>query len=128
MDPVKPRIRRECFLTIGATADFPQLLAAAVAEPTLQKLRDLGFTNLTLQVGELADYFLRIKPDDSKGINIRHFAFNKNGLQDEMRKCQAKPGVSEEGVVVCHAGKLLCLIFRTSRQNDTDFLKGLAPF
>ncbi|RDL37874.1 UDP-N-acetylglucosamine transferase subunit ALG13 [Venustampulla echinocandica] len=104
MEPVKRRMRRECFLTIGATADFPQLLAAAVSDPTLQKLRDLGFTDLTLQVGELADYFLQIKPVDSKGINIRHFAFNKHGLQDEMRKCQAKPGVSEEGIVICHAG------------------------
>ncbi|KAF4636364.1 hypothetical protein G7Y89_g1732 [Cudoniella acicularis] len=97
-------IHRECFVSIGATANFPELLAAAVSEGTLKKLKELNYTDLTLQVGGLVDYFHQIKPEDDNGINIKYFAFNKHGLEHEMKKCQAKEGESAEGLVVCHAG------------------------
>lgn len=100
-------MQREIFVTTGATADFPDLVANAVSDGTLQTLSDLGFTHLTIQGGKLADYFKGIEPTDTKGINIRFFDFNKNGLHQQMRACQAKDGVSEEGLVVCHAGKMI---------------------
>jgi UDP-N-acetylglucosamine transferase subunit ALG13 len=98
-------MRREIFVTTGATADFRDLVANAVSDETLKTLADLSFTHLTIQGGKLGDYYESIKPKDTKGINIRFFDFNKNGLHQEMRACQAKKGASEEGLVVCHAGK-----------------------
>jgi len=98
-------MRREIFVTTGATADFPDLVANAVSDETLKTLSELSFTHLTIQGGKLGDYFEVIKPKDTKGINMRFFDFNKDGLHQEMRACQAKKGVSEEGLVVCHAGK-----------------------
>ncbi|TVY34130.1 UDP-N-acetylglucosamine transferase subunit [Lachnellula subtilissima] len=97
-------MHREIFVTTGATADFQDLLANAVSDETLQALSDLSFTHLTIQGGKLGDYFQEIKPENTRGVNIRFFDFNKNGLQQEMKACQAREGVSEEGLVVCHAG------------------------
>lgn len=97
-------LRKECFVTIGATADFPQLLTAAVSDETLTKLKSLNYTDLTLQVGKSETYFHQIKPVDDKGINIKYFAFKSKGLENELKRCKAKEGVSDEGVVVCHAG------------------------
>ncbi|TVY81783.1 UDP-N-acetylglucosamine transferase subunit alg13, partial [Lachnellula suecica] len=97
-------MHREIFVTTGATADFPDLLANAVSDETLKTLSDLSFTRLTIQGGKLEEYFQKIKPQDTRGIDIKFFDFNKNGLHREMMACQAKNGVSEEGLVVCHAG------------------------
>ena len=105
---------KECLITIGATAKFPELIEAALSEDCLQKLAGNGFTHLNVQYGDLKDHFSRLKPADTKGLNIRGFGFNKSGLNAEIRACQAKPGVSEEGLVICHAGislKLLVLGF-----------------
>jgi UDP-N-acetylglucosamine transferase subunit ALG13 len=98
-------MRREIFVTTGATADFEELVANAVSDNTLTTLSELSFTHLTIQGGKLGEYFESIKPKDTRGITIRFFDFNKNGLHQEMRACQAKKGVSEEGLVVCHAGE-----------------------
>lgn len=100
-------MHREIFVTTGATADFQDLLANAVSDETLQALSDLSFTHLTIQGGKLGDYFQGIKPRNTKGVSVRFFDFNKNGLQQEMKACQAREGVSEEGLVVCHAGKMV---------------------
>ncbi|CAG8958935.1 hypothetical protein HYFRA_00012932 [Hymenoscyphus fraxineus] len=107
-------MRRECFVTIGATAKFEDLVAAAVSEQTLIKLKELGYTHLTVQVGDLEDYFKQIRPQDTKGIIVQHFTFDKDGLAHYMKKCKANPGPdggsingftpSEEGLIICHAG------------------------
>ncbi|CAG8978163.1 hypothetical protein HYALB_00012025 [Hymenoscyphus albidus] len=107
-------MRRECFVTIGATAKFEDLVAAAVSEQTLTKLKELGYTHLTVQVGDLEDYFKRIRLQDTKGIIVNHFNFDKDGLAHYMKKCRANPGPdggsingltpSEEGLIICHAG------------------------
>lgn len=98
------QLRRECFVTIGATAGFEALLAAAVSEQTLLRLKKFNYTHLTVQVGELESFFNQTKPEDTQGIVIKSFTFKKDGLTHNMKKCRAKPGVSEEGLVVCHAG------------------------
>ncbi|KAG9238083.1 glycosyltransferase family 28 C-terminal domain-containing protein [Amylocarpus encephaloides] len=97
-------LHKECFLTIGATANFTQLLKQAVTEEVLSVLKEQGFTDLTLQVGNSHAYFTKIKPEETAGINIEYFDFNPHGLTYEMKKCQAKEGVSKEGLVVSHAG------------------------
>ena len=98
-------MHRQCFVTVGATADFKELLAAAVSPEILQSLADKDFTHLTLQVGDLYSYFMETKPTDTKGLNLQYFAFNANGLREEMSNCKAKKDVSHEGLVISHAGK-----------------------
>lgn len=79
-------------------------MAASVSEQTLLKLKKFDYTHLTIQVGDLEDFFNRTKPKDTKGIVVKSFTFKRDGLTHNMKKCRAKPGVSEEGLVICHAG------------------------
>jgi beta-1,4-N-acetylglucosaminyltransferase len=97
---------KECLITTGATAKFPELVEAALSERCLKKFVENGFTRLTFQCGDSMEEFSSLKPVDTKGLDIRGFAFNKMGLNKEIRDCQAKEGVSEEGLVICHAGQL----------------------
>ena len=46
-------------------------------------------------------------PVDLKGLDIEAFDFKAAGLNQEMRECQAKDGVSAKGLLICHAGMLL---------------------
>jgi beta-1,4-N-acetylglucosaminyltransferase len=97
-------LHKECFVTIGATAGFEDLLIAAVSNEVLETLSELGFTNLTIQCGTMNQYFSKIKPTDSRGLRITNFDFKAQGLENEMKRCQARTGVSQEGLVICHAG------------------------
>lgn len=98
---------RECFVTVGATAEFPQLIQAVLSEESLQALKESGFTKLNLQCGPSLAYFQEIKPtgNNALGLEIKAFDFNKQGLGQEMRALQPRHGVSE-GLVICHAGKI----------------------
>ena len=99
-------IKKECLITTGATAKFPELISAVLSPACLSKFAENGFTHLNFQYGDLAEHFDLYKPKaaDSKGLDIRGFDFNKSGLNKEIRACQAKEGVSEQGMVICHAG------------------------
>jgi beta-1,4-N-acetylglucosaminyltransferase len=106
MDSSQKRLlHKECFVTIGATAGFEDLLLAAVSNEVLDILAELNFTDLTIQCGTMNDYFTKIKPADNKGLRITNFGFKAQGLENEMRRCQSRKGVSEEGLVICHAGQ-----------------------
>lgn len=135
-----PPPNRACFVTIGATASFRSLLVATTSDQFIDSLLSLGYTDLTLQCGPDLEYCrellaaqaqnqqldgsqsIRQKENqeisrdnhiDIKGLKIKMFDFNKMGLGQEMRVCQAQGGKRREGVVVCHAGRF-CLLFRTS--------------
>jgi len=95
---------KECLVTIGATAKFPELIQATLSPGCLQAFADNGFTHLNFQCGDSMSSFQDLKPTDTKGLDIKAFDFNKNGLNKEMRACQAKEGVSRKGLVICHAG------------------------
>jgi hypothetical protein len=105
-------MRKECFITTGATAKFTQLIEAALTEESLQAFADNGFTHITIQCGNSLAEYENLKPVDTKGLKIRAFDFNKNGLNKEMRACQAvvkrfeedSIQVSEKGLCICHAG------------------------
>lgn len=96
---------KECFITTGATAKFTELIQAALSPECLKIFVDNGFTRLNFQCGESMSAFEALKPTDTKGLEIRGFAFNKHGLSKEMRACREKKGVSRRGLVICHAGK-----------------------
>ena len=107
---------RECFISTGATADFPKLVKAALAADFLEALQELGYTRLTLQVGNLLPYFHDIKPkvSEARGLDITAFDFNKAGLGAEMMKVKEARGRRKQGVVISHAGKLhSSVLFKT---------------
>ncbi|KAL2071583.1 hypothetical protein VTL71DRAFT_12818 [Oculimacula yallundae] len=95
---------KECFITTGATAKFTELIEAALSPECLKTFVDNGFTRVNIQCGESMSAFEQLRPTNTMGLEIRGFAFNKNGLNKEMRACQEKRGVSKKGLVICHAG------------------------
>lgn len=97
-------MRKECLITIGATAKFPELINAALSTDCLQKFQDNGFTHLNIQYGDSKELFDTLTTDPQEGLDVKGFGFNKNGLHNEMARCQAKEGISQQGLVICHAG------------------------
>ena len=99
--------QKVCFVTIGATAAFDELLRAVLASRFLQALQASGYTTLSLQYGKNGQHILadldataQTKKHD---IEVTGFDFNKQGLGREM--WAAKAGADrEEGVVISHAG------------------------
>ncbi|CAL8577660.1 N-acetylglucosaminyldiphosphodolichol N-acetylglucosaminyltransferase catalytic subunit alg13 [Xanthoria parietina] len=99
-----------CFVTIGATAAFDQLLHAVLTSQFLQTLRASGYTNLLLQYGTAGYSILKSfeaevasGEADNHGIDISGFDFNKLGLGVEMSLVKAADDRAE-GVVISHAG------------------------
>jgi hypothetical protein len=99
------QLRKECLITTGATAPFPQLISAVLQPESLKKFVDLGFTKLTFQVGTSLDYLHDIKPPSMLGMEMAAFDFNPNGLAQEMKACIQREGESQEGLVITHAGR-----------------------
>jgi beta-1,4-N-acetylglucosaminyltransferase len=108
-----PPLRRECFITVGATASFRTLFDSVLTSAFVDTLVDFGYTHVKIQCGPdmwYAKYKARIIEESReagwRGIKLALFDFNKLGLGAEMRGCKAREGKSREGVVICHAGKL----------------------
>ncbi|PQE17264.1 udp-n-acetylglucosamine transferase subunit alg13 protein [Rutstroemia sp. NJR-2017a BVV2] len=100
---------KQAFVTIGATAGFEALITETLSPLVLQTFVKEGYTKLRLQVGALIDNFdtMRPKDDAAFGLEIEAFDFDRSGLGQEMRSCQAKNGTRSEGIVISHAGKSL---------------------
>ncbi|KAL8694022.1 MAG: hypothetical protein Q9218_001260 [Villophora microphyllina] len=98
---------RVCFVTIGATAAFDQLLKAVLTPEFLQALQALGYTTLSLQYGKNGAKILAESEASRQakgyGIELSGFDFNEQGLGQEMWCCKAAEGRTE-GVVISHAG------------------------
>jgi beta-1,4-N-acetylglucosaminyltransferase len=102
-----------CFVTIGATASFDNLLKAVLERSFLEALYDAKYTDLIIQYGKeggkaIYDRFISANGESVKqdtGLEITGFDFNTNGLGQEMRKAKGDPTIdSKEGLVVSHAG------------------------
>lgn len=105
-------IRRECFVTVGATASFKGLIKAVMAPEFIAKLVELHYTRLIIQCGPDMSLFNELKEaSDTKGLDVSAFDFNKQGLGKEMRGCKGEDDRSSMGVVISHAGKYLISIF-----------------
>jgi beta-1,4-N-acetylglucosaminyltransferase len=119
-----PLLQRHCFITIGATAHFTQLLTSALSPSFLSKLSEYEYTHLTLQAGpdaSLIDEWVQ-KPQlqshlSEVGLTVRSFDYNRVGLTGEMILCRKRArgdplatalgepeALRREGVVICHAG------------------------
>ncbi|KAI9758916.1 MAG: hypothetical protein M4579_002727 [Chaenotheca gracillima] len=108
LDPSSPK--KLCFITIGATAGFDDLISASLDSSFLKALKDANYTDLLIQYGsegrKLFEKFassLEADASKSAGLNLRGFDFNKKGLGQEMRAAKGGNGCVE-GVVVSHAG------------------------
>ncbi|KAL9006555.1 MAG: hypothetical protein Q9188_000715 [Gyalolechia gomerana] len=103
-------VQKVCFVTIGATAAFDQLLKAVLTSQFLQALQALGYTSLRLQYGKNGQKILdesRIVDDLGQvtqyGIKVSGFDFDTKGLGQEMWVTKAAEDRAE-GVVISHAG------------------------
>ncbi|KAM3074674.1 N-acetylglucosaminyldiphosphodolichol N-acetylglucosaminyltransferase catalytic subunit alg13 [Clarireedia jacksonii] len=100
-------LAKQAFVTIGATAEFEALVRETLSPLVLQTFVKEGYTKLRLQVGTLMDGFDAMRPegDAAFGLEIEAFDFDRSGLGQEMRCCQAKSETRSEGIVISHAGK-----------------------
>jgi beta-1,4-N-acetylglucosaminyltransferase len=108
--------RKRCFVTIGATAPFDDLLRALFRPSFLQALHDAQYTELRVQYGREGQAVYEECTKDlmniakkGLGIEISGFSFNTDGLAEEMLSAKAHPkfqekGEAVEGAVISHAG------------------------
>ena len=100
---------KTCFITIGATATFDQLIRAALSQDFLEALQCFCYSELLLQHGSEDGAILREFNDsvtETKaryGLTVNGFSFNKDGLGQEMRAAKGQNS-EDEGVVISHAG------------------------
>ena len=112
-----PNSQKLCFVTIGATASFDNLLRAVLQPSFLQTLQDAEYTDLRIQYGTegrpIFDDFVSRNENAIKDrfkIRLTGFDFDKNGLNAEMRAVKGnglrapERGAAVEGAVISHAG------------------------
>lgn len=103
-------MRRFCFVTTGATADFDSLIRAILSPPFLEALEEDGYTDLVIQHGSsgarIFDELIAANPKISHGrhrLRISGFDFKKEGLSADMQFVKGEEG-RLPGVVISHAG------------------------
>jgi len=99
---------RHCFVTVGATAGFRQLIEK-VADPTfLAALEAMGFGSLAVQCGPDHAWFkaklAELHNSDKHGITVTSFALT-NDMRDHMLLTRGVRGQQLPGAVISHAGK-----------------------
>lgn len=99
-----------CFVTVGATASFHELVQAVLQEEFFKALHMSGYTHLLVQYGKdshtvFEDCLKRYPPGSPSrhGIEVDGFDFNHAGLDQEMRLAQ-KSENSDGGLIISHAG------------------------
>lgn len=102
------RAHKLAFLTIGATAEFPALVEAAVTPQFLKALEAQEYTELLVQYGQDGkpsfEKCQKLASQSGSSIKVSGFGIDKLGLGRYMRR--AKGGDREkEGVVISHAGQ-----------------------
>ncbi|KAK5130286.1 hypothetical protein LTR08_002246 [Meristemomyces frigidus] len=99
-----------CFVSVGATAEFPALINTALSADFLSALQSQGYTELLVQYGEDGkDAFDGLMKQaqsgvESSGLKVSGFALDKAGLGRYMRRAKGGSKTMLPGVVVCHAG------------------------
>lgn len=103
-----PLDHRRCFVTVGATASFRQLLEEIAQPSFLASLADNGFECLDVQCGPDHEWFdgtiSSLTDDEKHGIKITTFSLT-NDMQGYMLRCRGEKGVRAPGVVISHAGE-----------------------
>lgn len=108
------KLRKICFVTIGATASFDRLLRAVLERSFLEALHHADYTGLIVQYGKeggkaIYEGFLARdggKVQEKLGIEITGFDFKVNGIEQDMHIAKGIPGNgSDGGLVISHAGR-----------------------
>lgn len=104
----KPQQRKICFVTIGATAAFDDLIMTVLTKDFLEALNGLQYTELRIQHGEEGKTIFQRFYDareaqvkDQLGIHLSGFDFRKDGLGEEMLAAR-----KSAGLVISHAGRI----------------------
>ncbi|PKX92449.1 N-acetylglucosaminyldiphosphodolichol N-acetylglucosaminyltransferase catalytic subunit ALG13 [Aspergillus novofumigatus IBT 16806] len=100
-----------CFVTVGATASFEELVRAALDPSFVTALEKNGYSHLLVQYGKNAaiyDNFLKQYPPERRPwrrIDIGGFSFHEHGLGGEFALAQADISKGRSGgLVISHAG------------------------
>jgi hypothetical protein len=96
---------KNCLITVGATAPFPELIHAALQPESLAKFQEQGFTRITFQCGDSEMDFHELAPKDAESPELQAFGFKKEGLHKDIFACKEVKGSSKEGLVISHAGQ-----------------------
>lgn len=105
-----PPLSKTAFITVGATASFKSLLEYVLSPPLLSAFASKSYTRLVLQCGPSLEFVrafvVKLREMlDRLGLEVEAFDYKPEGLREEMLRVKARPGVSELGVVVTHAGE-----------------------
>ncbi|KAK5661656.1 hypothetical protein OQA88_9756 [Cercophora sp. LCS_1] len=104
---LQPLSNRRCFVTVGATAGFRQLLDEITEPAFLAFLAKSGFESLDVQCGPdhewLTTKISNLGADENHGVKITAFNLT-NDMQGYMLRCRGEKGVRAPGVVISHAG------------------------
>ncbi|KAF2840142.1 glycosyltransferase family 1 protein [Patellaria atrata CBS 101060] len=101
--------KKLCFVTVGATASFDRLIDSVISPKVLKTLKELGYTDVTIQYGDYSKSFFEsvVKANSSTiselGLTITGFDFRSYGLEDDMLDAKGEWG-NAEGVVITHGG------------------------
>ncbi|RHZ48963.1 N-acetylglucosaminyldiphosphodolichol N-acetylglucosaminyltransferase catalytic subunit ALG13 [Aspergillus thermomutatus] len=100
-----------CFVTVGATASFEELVRAALDPSFVTALEKDGYSHLMVQYGKNAaiyQNFLKQYPPGRRPwhrIDVGGFAFREHGLKGELALAQADISKGRSGgLVISHAG------------------------
>lgn len=104
--------QKTCFVTVGATASFTDLIRAVLAPDFCKALESQEYTHLLVQYGqdgkELFDKCLQqsLEVGDLSSLQIGGFALDPSGLRQYMiqAKGQHTKPPAAEGLVISHAG------------------------
>ncbi|KAJ5217143.1 hypothetical protein N7468_010151 [Penicillium chermesinum] len=102
---------RLCFVTVGATAEFKELVETVCSEPFFKALAAKGYTHLLVQYGwhakHIIDDFLVANPAGSPamhGLHFGHFDFCDDPKY-WIGQCMPFELIHRElGLVICHGG------------------------
>ncbi|KAH8887751.1 hypothetical protein GQ53DRAFT_843878 [Thozetella sp. PMI_491] len=98
-------LKRNCFITVGATAGFRPLLEEIISEKFLIALERHNYGSLIVQCGPDHEWFAAKVASlcEKHGINITSFE-RTHSMAAEYLKCRGQKGVQLAGCVVSHAG------------------------
>lgn len=105
--------KKQCFVTVGATASFNELIAAVLAQDFLTSLSNEGYTDLLVQYGKGNKQLFdsnksAISAAASKhNVTINGFELDPAGLQKYMLALKGNGTTTSEGVIISHAGTAL---------------------
>ncbi|KAK4214643.1 hypothetical protein QBC37DRAFT_283250 [Rhypophila decipiens] len=99
------QLGRHCFVTIGATAGFRQLLEEIIDDAFLRCLASFGYDTLDVQCGPDHGWFesQAAQLTETYGVRIQHFAYTDD-MQTHMLESRGKAGYRLPGCIVSHAG------------------------